>query len=280
MMRTALITIVHGRHEHLRRQRTWIEALAPRPAMHVVVSMGDPHVEQILAERSAVPTRLVQLAPTDELPLARARNIGAAEAIAAGAEALVLLDVDCLPEGSIVEDYSAALALLAERDAPAAVCGRVRYLPAGGAEAEHRPERLAERARDHPLRVVPEGDEPVRGNVLLLWSLNVGMTAGHWQWVGGFDERYTGYGGEDTDFGQRLAATGGDMWWTSKAGALHQHHPVSDPPVQHLAAIVRNANLFASKWGFEPMSGWLDAFRERGLAEPTSAGWRVTDGAP
>lgn len=279
MMRTALITIVHGRHDHLRRQREWIAALAPQPAMHVVVSMGDPAVEEILTERSSCPTLFVRLAPTEELPLARARNLGASEAIAAGADALVLLDVDCLPEPSIVGDYLDAFARLAHVDAPSVVCGRVRYVPSGVAAADHRPDRLNELAPDHHLRMVPAGGALARGDVRLLWSLNLGLTARDWVRIGGFDEDYVGYGGEDTDFGQRLAAAGGDMWWTSTAGAFHQYHPVSRPPVQHVEAIVRNANLFASRWGFEPMSGWLEEFRERGLAEPTTGGWRVIDGA-
>lgn len=280
MMRTALITIVRGRHEHLRRQREWIAVLAPQPAIHVVVSMGDPAVEEILTERSSCPTLFVRLGPSEELPLARARNLGASEAIAAGAEALVLLDVDCLPELTIVGDYLRAFARLAHRDEPSAVCGRVRYVPSGVAGADHRPDRLAVLAADHRLRVVPRGDALVRGDVRLLWSLNIGLTAHDWERIGGFDESYVGYGGEDTDFGQRLAAAGGAMWWTSSAGAFHQYHPVSRPPVQHVEAIVRNANLFASKWGFEPMSGWLEEFRKRGLVEPSSTGWRVIGAAP
>lgn len=278
MMRTALITIVHGRHDHLRRQRDWIQQLVPQPALHVVVSMGDPDVEEILTEVRTIPTRFILLESATELPLARARNVGAAEAISGGAEALVLLDVDCLPERRLVEDYGSAFATLAGDDVPAVVCGRVRYVPEGVADAEHRPEHLSKCARDHPLRVVPEGDAPVRGDVRMLWSLNMALTVRDWRRVGGFDERYTGYGAEDTDFGQRLAEAGGAMWWTSAAGAFHQHHPVSNPPVRHLEAIVKNANLFASLWGFEPMRGWLEAFRDRGLAVRTADGWRVVDG--
>jgi hypothetical protein len=54
---------------------------------------------------------------------------------------------------------------------------------------------------------------------------------------------------------------------------------VSDPPVEHLADIVRNANRFRERWGWFPMRGWLDAFAARGLAgpEPDGAAWRVVD---
>ena len=53
-----------------------------------------------------------------------------------------------------------------------------------------------------------------------------------------------GYGAEDTDFGQRLAAAGGTMLWAGGAAAYHQHHFTETPPRHHLLSIVRNANLF------------------------------------
>lgn len=275
-MRTALVTVVRGRHEHLRRQRVWIARLEPQPLAHVVVSMGDPNIGDVLDENSAVPTRHHTIPATRELPLAAARNLGADVAARTGAEALVLLDVDCLPEERMIGDYEAALNTCADAVRPAAVCGRVRYLPPGIDDADHTPVNLAELGRDHPLRVVPGPGELVEGDPRMLWSLNVGMTVADWRTVGGFNEAYIGYGGEDTDFGQRLAAAGGAMWWTSGAGAFHQYHPVSDPPVEHVHAIVRNANLFRSKWGFEPMDGWLSAFERLGLAERTPDGWRTT----
>ena len=61
------------------------------------------------------------------------------------------------------------------------------------------------------------------------------------------------------------------------AEAVHQYHGSADPPVGHLADIVRNANLFADRWGWWPMEGWLEAFRTSGLAERGLDGrWTVT----
>ena len=109
----------------------------------------------------------------------------------------------------------------------------------------------------------------------LFWSLSFALDASTWALVGGFDEAYLGYGGEDTDFGQRAGVAGVPLWWVGGASAYHQWHPVSDPPVEHVQDIVRNANRFREQWGWFPMQGWLTAFEARGLAcpDPTTAAW-------
>ncbi|CAN5468392.1 hypothetical protein BH10ACT10_BH10ACT10_28630 [soil metagenome] len=122
-------------------------------------------------------------------------------------------------------------------------------------------------ARPHPARPAPSPGELVRSEDLrLFWSLSFALDATTWAAVDGFDEGYSGYGGEDTDFGQRAAAAGAPMWWVGDAPAWHQWHPVSDPPVEHLTDIVRNANRFHRQWGWFPMEDWLTAFADRGLA--------------
>jgi hypothetical protein len=55
------------------------------------------------------------------------------------------------------------------------------------------------------------------------------------------------------------------MRWVGGAHAFHQFHPVSDPPVEHVHDIVRNAKVFHQRWGWWPMSNWLNAFEQRGL---------------
>lgn len=270
----ALVTIVSGRHIHLRRQREWIAAMDPAPCRHVVVSMGDPEVAALAEQTPACPTTVVELAVDGELPLSAARNAGVRAAADAGAHTVALLDVDCLPSPSLAGDYADALARVAGSTGPSVVCGRVLYLPDGLADADHTLTRLAEVGRDHSARVVPGGDEPLAGEPRLLWSLNIALTVADWDGIGGFDERFVGYGGEDTDFGQRLAAAGGTMWWSRRATTYHQYHPTSSPPVQHAAAIARNVNLFRSLWGFEPMGGWLASLSDLGYLERTDEGWR------
>jgi N-acetylglucosaminyl-diphospho-decaprenol L-rhamnosyltransferase len=98
-----------------------------------------------------------------------------------------------------------------------------------------------------------------------------------WQDLGGFCEQYTGYGAEDTDFGQVAASRGIGLTWVGGAWAYHQHHPTSDPPVQHLHDILRNAAIFHRRWGWWPMSGWLQDFARQGLIrfEPGGQTWQA-----
>ena len=113
----------------------------------------------------------------------------------------------------------------------------------------------------------------------LFWSLSFAISASAWVQVGGFCEDYTGYGGEDTDFGQCAKAAGLAMHWVGGATAYHQHHPVSDPPIEHLDDILRNARTFATRWGRWPMRGWLEAFERQGLVifDREEDTWRRAD---
>ncbi|NLT29548.1 MAG: hypothetical protein GXX86_03695 [Propionibacterium sp.] len=274
-----VITCVRGRHEHLRRQRRWLAATSPRPIAHVVVNMGDPALPGVLAADDPGCRTLVVDVPGDPMRLSAARNAGVAAAIEAGADEVVLLDVDCLPTTGLIAEHCESLVGLGT--APSVVCGRVRYLPEGLSEADHRPEHLWAVTDDHRLRVVPAGAELVAGDPRMLWSLNIALRVSDWSTIGGFDEGYVGYGAEDTDFGQRLHAAGGTMWWSGRATAFHQYHPVSNPPVEHAASIARNANLFRRRWGFEPMEGWLRDLADLGMLRRAADGdWTVTGSAP
>jgi GT2 family glycosyltransferase len=123
-----------------------------------------------------------------------------------------------------------------------------------------------EQSRPHAARPVapPEGVVAAE-DLRLFWSLSFAITADTWQRVGGFDEGYDGYGGEDTDFAMRLGRNGGRLYWLGGATAYHQYHDVEDPPRRHLGDIVRNSNLFHDRWGEFPMGEWLDAFAAEGL---------------
>lgn len=100
-MRTAVVTIAAGRHDHLANQR----AALPSDAHHVVVAMRADEAGDLQALGGDV---LALAGPADPLPLARARNAGAAHALARGAELLVFLDVDCVPGPRLLTRYSAA----------------------------------------------------------------------------------------------------------------------------------------------------------------------------
>jgi hypothetical protein len=87
----AVVTIVRGRLDHLARQQAALDSQATEH-QRVVVQMGGPSVIETLTGHDVT---LVQLtADCDRLPLAAARNAGVA---ASAADAVLLLDVDCIP---------------------------------------------------------------------------------------------------------------------------------------------------------------------------------------
>ncbi len=273
-MTTAIITLTsRARRAHLVRQEAWIRELAPE-AVRVVVQL-DGVSEPDLVEGA------VRVAPGDEgLRLAAGRNRGAAEAIGRGADLLVFLDVDCLPHPQLLPLYERA-AREAAGIHPTLLCGPVTYLPEGA--TPDGPADADEYVAPHPARPAPAAGvtEPARPDEWdLFWSLSFACTAATWAAVGGFDESYEGYGGEDTDFAQSAALAGASLAWVGGAHALHQFHPTSSPPWQHLDDILRNGRIFARRWGRWPMTGWLAAFADAGAIELVDGDWRWTDRSP
>lgn len=258
----AVVTIVRGRLDHLAAQQA---ALRAQTTAHerVVVRMGGPSVDAAL---DGSPVTLVQMPDEYErLPLAAARNAGVA---AADAPAVLLLDVDCIPSPSLLARCVDALDRVG-----GLVAGPVGYLPPGATARSHAPAALAELAEPHPARPVPGVGELVREDRYeLFWSLSFAVGRRDWERIGGFCEEYSGYGAEDTDFAWTARAAGVPLHWVGGAWAWHQHHPVSDPPREHLEDIVRNSTLFHRRWGDWPMTGWLEAFRAEGLIEWSPTG--------
>ena len=265
-MRVAVVTIAAGRHGHLAAQSAALGRSLLAPAAHVVVAMGDPAVAAV------VPTAdLVHVPRVDgRLPLAAARNAGVARARALGADLLVLLDVDCLPDPALLSRYAAAATTH-----DGLLCGPVGYLPPP-ADGGYPTDGLRELAVPHPARPVPPEDAVLAcADPDLFWSLSFACTPATWDRLGGFCEDYTGYGGEDTDLGWTALATGTGIWWVGGAWAYHQHHGVGGPPAQHLHDVVRNAGVFFDRHGRWPMLGWLEDFARQGLArvDPTTGRW-------
>jgi N-acetylglucosaminyl-diphospho-decaprenol L-rhamnosyltransferase len=262
-VKTAVITAVRGRTEHLRNQ---LEALAHSTVevdRHMVVTIDDEDAA------GAVPpgdrrTQLISFrSTTARIPMAAARNLGARAALDDGAELLIFLDVDCIPAPDMVGRYVRAAQHPDHNDA--LLCGPVTYLPAPEPDG-YDLARLPALADPHPARPVPDDDQVlVSTEYELFWSLSFAVAAPVWQRIGGFCTEYTGYGGEDTDFAQKAAAESITMRWVGGAHAFHQFHPISDPPTEHLSDIVANARIFHRRWGWWPMRGWLDAFESQGL---------------
>lgn len=234
--------------------------LLPQGVSHITAALDRPE-----ALARAVPASHVVEAPGRNL--AAARNHAARTAISRGAEVLIFLDADCVASADLVTYYLEALG----RHPDAVVAGPVTYMAPG--------ELRTTNPDPHPARPNPPAGQtlPAR-DYDLFWSLSFATTAATWERIeelfGGFDEGFSGYGGEDTDFARNLRAHGIGLYWVGGAHAYHQWHEVSSPPWEHLDDILANSAYFHSKWGQWPMEGWLRAFADAGAIELIDGTWR------
>ncbi len=252
-MTLSVLTLVKNRPDHLSNLVEGLRRSLRPPDELVVVDMSD---DPMVLARTDFPSTIVRF-QTRGLPLARARNLAAAQA---RGDHLLFLDVDCIPTRNLAGLMDVALC---GRDA--LVCAEVRYLAAGDVSPGWSEDDLLNRGRLHPVRDFPEAGLREETNAGLFWSLAFGLRRDRFETLGGFDERFVGYGAEDTDFGFRARDAGLPLLFMGGTGAFHQHHGVYDPPLQHFDDIVRNAETFQSTWGLWPMMGWLKAFEALGL---------------
>ena len=250
----SVVTLTRHRDQHLHRLIEGLCKSNVHPCELVVVDMGEKP-----APLPVTPFPVFRsLLPSAALPLAAARNMGAR--VASG-DQLLFLDVDCIPRRNLVATMSSALA---EQDA--LICAEVRYLgPRDRYLADD--ELMLAAALTHPVRDFPAAGSRREFNPGLFWSLTFGIRRNTFIKLGGFDERFVGYGAEDTDFGFRAADASLPLLFLGGTGSFHQHHDVYAPPLQHLADIVGNANRFYAKWNRWPMDGWLRSFEAMGLVK-------------
>ncbi len=252
-MGVSVLTIVRNRNAHLAQLVEGLRRSDRRPDELIVVDMSD---DPVTVGPTSFPVRIERF-ETDGLPLAAARNRAAS---LAKYDMLVFLDVDCIP----LRDCVGLLAeILAEHDS--LLCADVRYLGPDDARGSWQEADLLERGRAHPVRTFPTKGVREETNAGLFWSLAFALRRSTFATLGGFDERFTGYGAEDTDFGFRAAAAGLKLLFVGQAIACHQYHDSYEPPVQHVADIVRNARVFQARWDQWPMEGWLTDFERLGL---------------
>ena len=248
-----VITLVHGRSAHLANLIQGLELSSVVPQALWVVHMNE--APGAFASH-LFPINTLQIDEPGGLPLAKARNsVSAIDPMAPW----VFLDVDCIPAHDLLAQYRDALQARPE----ALHLGQVRYLPEGANGPGWSEATLYALGVEHPLarfRLGPGSVVPHH----LFWSLNFACTGQVLARIGGFDEGYQGYGGEDTDFAFRARREGVKIYDTA-AMAFHQYHATYDPPLNHFADIVANARRFHSRWGVWPMEGWLRAFCEQGL---------------
>lgn len=244
MTSVSVLVITHRRDDHLLHQQRALQRV-PGWDEAVVTFINQPDVPW-----AAAPPRVrVEHLTADGLALAQARNHAAR---AGRGEVLVFLDVDCLPGPGTI-------ARLADECQPGrVVMAEPRYLPPSWTPNTS-PESVA--LPHHSRAGLPVGRTDAWH---MFWSLGFAMRADDFASVGGFDEGYSGYGGEDTDFAFACRRAGMELWLSS-APVFHQAHAVHRPPLQHTSSIVINARRFRERWGTWPMEGWLAALASRGL---------------
>lgn len=255
----SVLTLVRGRGDRLRNLMAGLARQTVSPS-ELVIAWMQPDPEPDLPDPGC-PVRHRHV-PGEALPLAAARN---AAASAATGDLLIFLDVDCIPSPTLVGAYERAAA-----GTDGLLLGEVLYLPPCPELAcvELDFTDLDRLGIPHPARPRPPAEglrhEPDPGQ---LWGLSFALPARAWAAIGGMDEDFVGYGGEETDFAVRLAATGVPTFWVADARAYHQHHPVHIPPLQHVGAILDNAARFHARHGRWCMTYWLGQFAAAGLID-------------
>ena len=159
--------------------------------------------------------------------LARARNAGAR---AAAHPILVFLDGDVIAEAGLL----AAHARWHHAVSDALTLGFCAYVSAAGIDSgavRHRPGTLGELFADRPFdrpwleRHMARTGDMTSGHDDLFRAVtghNLGISRAFFEAVGGFDESFARYGGEDTEFGYRVQMQGGLLAPERGAFAWHQ----------------------------------------------------------
>lgn len=269
MIGVSVLTLARNRTPHLVNLIEGLRRSENAPLELVVVDMNDAPLA--LAD-AGFPIKVVRLPPDATLPLAAARNLACRTA---AGDRLLFLDADCIPSRRTLGAVDAALDRV-----DGLVCPEALYLGPDDARGAWDEAELLRRGQSHAVRSFPAHGLRFEANPGLFWSLAFGVRRTTFEALGGFDETFTGYGGEDTDLGFKARAVGVPLVFIADARVFHQHHPVSDPPVEHLSDIVRNAERFRAKWGRWPMEGWLRAFEAMGAISVRGDRLVVTERKP
>ena len=256
MNNISVCTIYAKRRLHLQNLVKGLIQSSTYPDELVIVCMNDR-----LPDLPKTPFKIVTATVnTDDgsLPLAAARNRAAY--IARGNK-LIFLDVDCISDRDLVGNFSYHL----DRE-DALYSGSVRYLKKD-LHQEWTFSSLKKESEFHELQgEAPAAKEKKAHPYELFWSLNFGIRKQTFNRLQGFDERYKGYGGEDTDFSFKARSHNLPCYKISVL-AYHQYHVSYAPPLNHLAEIIDNAELFYQKWQMLPMGKWLKQFADMGYIE-------------
>lgn len=276
--RTALVTVVHGQHDELMSHVGGMAVGSRVPDVHVVIGMGDADVSRgrlpITSDRWRTITRAAQTVDPARLPFATARNLGAATAMEAGADVLIFLSVQCIPGARLVERYAEhALGDGARHRAPVLWCGQLRSLPPPPPVIGYPVYRLDSQAVDVES-LLPVDHLAVEHPVQGFSGDSFAITAEDFRATGGFFPQFRGQEGIDVDFAHAVSAAGGTVVRVGGVPAFRQFRPHTDHEELDVRRLVRNANLFAERWGRGLPIEELDRLLAAGLARRDESGGR------
>lgn len=254
----SVLTLVRDRNAMLGRLLDGLAGGDRVPRELVVAWCGGEDPAAVVPASLPFDVRIVAVGDGHErIPYSTARNTCAREA---RSPALAFLDADCIPGPGYAANLATALA-----EVDALCTGEVRYLPPGEPPS-HDPATLRSLGRVHPHRDRPPSSGwRTGGHHELVWGLHLAIRRNTFDRLGGFDEGYCGYAGEDTDLAVAAREAGVPVALVADAEVFHQHHDVWEPPVQQLHATLANCRRFRAKWGWWPMGGWLAELAELGL---------------
>jgi GT2 family glycosyltransferase len=244
----SIVTIVKGRRKQLANLLESVQASTLLPYDLQVVCMDNA---DDIKPPAGLNVSIHVMGNSQKLPLAAARNAG----MKAGKTGnIIFIDVDCIVSPTLFESM---LAQLHSRNIIAAYPLYLPFVPETGDYAPLKQEAISHPAREH----IPVG-KPVEH--LQFWSLIFGIRKQTFENIGGFDESFTGYGAEDTDFAMMFNQQGIKLFFVQDY-VLHQYHDKYDPPVNYFDSIIENARRYRLKWNVLPMQRWLKAFRKMDL---------------
>jgi len=244
----SIVTIVKGRRKQLANLLDSVIASTIVPYDIQVVCMDELDG---MATPDGLNVNVHSIKDIHDLPLAAARNMGIN---AAKTDNVIFIDVDCIVSPTL---FTNMLMALQKDNVIAAYPLYLPIVPENGNYGD-----LKDQAVSHPSRErIPVG-QPVEH--LQFWSLIFAIEKHTFEKIGGFDESFTGYGAEDTDFAMMFHRADVKLIFVHDY-ILHQYHDKYDPPLNYFDSIIENARRYQQKWDVLPMRRWLKAFEEMGL---------------
>ena len=262
-MTFSIVTIVKGRRPQLANHLASCSRANVLPLEHIVVAIDGP--SDITPPNKTYPLRIEPLSTTeaDILPLAKSRNKGINSATS---EIVIVLDVDCIVSPSLFQTFLDKL----EKNT---ITSAYPYYLSRVPNHTEKYANLKQESVLHPSRkrIKPE----IAIDPRLFWSLAFCGYKMDLLAAGGFDETFTGYGSEDTDFAVSLSEKGMSFTFVEDV-VLHQYHDKYDPPLNYLQDIVVNAQHYKAKHGVWPMEGWLKKLQHAGFIAWTEDNLKIT----